>query len=64
MTLSIFGTFQAQGTPEEMALFMALLVSHMQTLQRENEKEDIQKSIQDLFDSLDRNEKKNGGDAR
>ena len=57
MKLNIMGLLTAEGTPEELSLYSALLVTMLKTLQDNKEKKDIEAEIKSVLDSL-----KGGGD--
>ena len=52
MKLTVMGIFVADGTPEELSLYSALLVDMLKTLQDNKEKKDIEAEIKSVWDSL------------
>ena len=52
MKLNIMGLLTAEGTPEELSLYSALLVYMLKTLQDNKEKKDIETEIKSVWDSL------------
>ena len=52
MKLTIMNMFVAEGTPEELSLYSALLVTTLKTIQDNKEKKDMEAEIKSVWDSL------------
>ena len=52
MSISIFGSFEVNGTPEDLAKFMTILIYNLQTIQNEKDEAEIRKEIDDILNVL------------
>ena len=62
MRLNISGTFAAEGTPEELAMYSALVIAYTKKMQEMDDEADMHGSMEELFRIIAEGRKQNGGE--